>query len=189
MRKTMLTMAVISAFMTYGTLNVPAKAQNADLDNVLEQMGAETIRDVKPDIAFPANSDEYEILGKNAILRVEASSVVASELPLRSVYAEMMGVRIPLQRILSADRAYNARSEKTSQVSFYIVPVQVVKKKFRLAADFSGSRKDFGFMSYDEGEAVEGAPAFIRLDEYDNPSEPDMKAVHHLLLREYPGDF
>ena len=55
----------------------------------------------------------------------------------------------------------------------------------RIVVDFNGSRAGFGVGPAD----VSGAPAFVRLDEYDTPAEPDANAVVALLSREYPQDF
>ena len=64
-----------------------ARAQDKQIDDVLRKLGGEAIRQIHTDICFPATSEEYEALGKNAILMLESSSAIGTELPLRSVYA------------------------------------------------------------------------------------------------------
>lgn len=72
---------------------------SAEVDRALAEMGMAPTRGVDSDICYPATAQEYEALGKNAILMLTSSSVLATELPLRSAYLEVKGVRVPLQRI------------------------------------------------------------------------------------------
>lgn len=185
MRTSTITAALAAAVIA--STATPALAQSSA--EIMKGMGLESTRTIDGDIAYPATSDEYDALGKNAVLMVDASSVVASELPLRSVYAVVNGVRIPLRRIMLGDKRYNEEEQHTRQVSFHLVPIQVLKNKVALQADFGGSRTGFGFMSFGKGEAVSGAPAFVRLDEYDAPGEPDPDATVAMIRREYPDRF
>ena len=64
----------------------PAVAQVTDPAVIedLTRQGLEQTRKVHFDLCFPASSEEYLGLGKNAIVMLEASSVNAAELPLRT---------------------------------------------------------------------------------------------------------
>ena len=168
----------------------PSPAEAQDVDAALKPIGAEAIRSVDSDLCLPADSEEYVALGKNAVLMLTARSAIAAELPLRSVYVSAKGLRIPLQRW--------ARMEKTTrddgssaQVSFYLIPIYLTKMKAALEVDFAGDRKAFGVMSFAEGAGYysKDTPAFVRLDEYDDPSEPDSQRLAGLLKREYPDYF
>ena len=79
----------------------------------------------------------------------------------------------------------------TEQVSFYLIPIQITKMDAELVVDFSGERKSFGVQKFTKsaGYYSTDAPPFVRLDEYDNPSEPDAPALAALLAREYPEYF
>ena len=160
------------------------------VDSVLKNLGVESIRNIDADICFPATAEEYAELGKNAIVMLTSSSAISTELPLKAVYAMRNGVRIPLQRITSLDKSIHAQSGRTSQVSFYLMPIQLMKQDARILADFNGQRRGFGFFSFSAAEGIDpGAPAFARLDEYDDPSEPDMATVQAVVLREFPDHF
>lgn len=78
-----------------------------------------------------------------------------------------------------------------NRVSFYLIPIQITKMEAELEVDFSGERKAFGVQKFSKGAGYfdKDAPAFVRLDEYDDPSEPDAKALAALLAREYPDYF
>ena len=70
------------------------------------------------------------------------------------------------------------------------MPTQLMKHDARILADFDGQRRGFGFFSFSAAEGIDaGAPAFVRLDEYDDPSDADMPAVQSVLMREYPDHF
>lgn len=169
---------------------VSAQVPSANIDRVPRELDAETIREIEADICFPATSEEYAALGKHAILMLKTSSAISTELPLRSVYVMYKGVRIPLQKIAILDKHDDAASSKTLQVSFYLLPIQLMKVDARVLADFNGERKAFSFMSFSAKDGLdEQAPSFARLDEYDTPVEPDGAAVELVLVREYPEFF
>lgn len=180
-------MTALLATAAIALTTTPAFAQSSA--EIMKGMGLESTRTIDGDIAYPADSDEYDALGKNAVLMVDASSVVASELPLRTVYAVVNGVHIPLRRIMLGDKRCDEGDQHTRQISFHLVPIQALKNKVSLQADFGGSRTGFGFMSFGKGEAVSGAPAFVRLDEYDAPGEPEPDATLAMIKREYPDRF
>lgn len=164
-----------------------ARAQDKQIDDVLRELGGEAIRQIHTDICFPATSEEYESLGKNAILMLESSSAVGTELPLRSVYAMRKGVRIPLFRVYLLSKRRNAAGDRATQVSFYLLPIEFMKADVQLLADFSGDRRGFGFMSFTAKHGLDrNAPAFARLDEYDAPTDPDPAIVTAVIAREYP---
>lgn len=159
---------------------------------VLERLGTEAIRMADSDLCLPLNADEYEALGKNGVLRIEASSAISSELPIKSAYLEIMGLQFPLTRIVAFGK-YQDEAPATSkgtrywhQVTFYRVPLNLIKQSARLAIDFRGARRGFGVTVF---EPSSERPAFVRLDEYDTASEPDQAALAALLEREYPNDF
>ena len=165
----------------------PAQAQDQDIDAIFEDLGVEVSRKIDADIALPATAAEYEATGKNAILMLQSASAISTELPLRSVYAQTNGVRIPLQRLALLDKLEPAPgSTYTTQISFYLLPVYLMKLDTHILADFSGERRGFGFSTFSKKEISSDIPAFIRLDEYDQPSEPDMNAVGAMIAREYP---
>jgi hypothetical protein len=74
------------------------------------------------------------------------------------------------------------------QTSFYLIPIMHIKAGAYLKVDFQGARSDFGVSKFNR-DAVAGAPSFVRLDEYDSPSDPDLDATAQLLAREYPDFF
>lgn len=175
-------------------LVVPSAAPAAQKspEDILARIGAETIRTVNSDLCYPASAEEYEALGKNGVIRLDATSAIATELPLKSVYLEAKGLRIPLRRIVMLEKVEDAAPTTAKgtrywhQVSFYLAPLNIIRAGARLAADFTGSRHDFGIMTYSPSA---NGPAFVRLDEYNTPSEPDSSALTALLEREYPDDF
>ncbi len=169
-----------------GLLAVPAISQAQEYDPISET-GGEAIRSISFDLCLPADGHEYEALGKNAIIMLTSSTAIAPELPLKSVFVEIDGNRVPLQRIARA--VLSAKGDRIEQVSFYLVSIQLTKKTSRLAADFQGARSDFGIGSFGPEFYPSDAPAFVRLDEYDNPSEPDPDVLAALLAREYPAYF
>jgi hypothetical protein len=177
----------IAAAISLLSMPETAQAQDGKIDEVLRKLGGEAVREIHTDICFPATSEEYEALGKNAILMLDSSSAVGTELPLRSVYAMRKGVRIPLYRVYLLGKQHNAAGDRTTQVSFYLLPIEFMKADVQLLADFSGDRRGFGFMSFNAKEGLDrAAPAFARLDEYDQPSDPDPAVVTAVIAREYP---
>lgn len=164
----------------------PTKAaaqQNANLaDNV--------VRQIEFDICLPATAEEYEELGKFAILMLESESAISTELPLKSAYVMHNGVRIPLQKVFALDRQQKDDGAGVIQTSFYLLPIQIMRSDARLLADFRGERKEFGITTFSKSEGLDpAAPAFARLDAYNTPFDPDMKAVERVILREYPNYF
>ena len=158
-----------------------------DPEKILARLGAHTIRGVSSDLCYPATAEEYEAIGKNAVLMLKASSALSTELPLKSAYLEVKGLHVPLQRFALLDE--HAISDaggdaKTEQVSFYLVPLALLKEASSLAVDFTGDRKSFGVLYFERGKALDNAPAFVRLDEYNSASDPDMGAVRALMARE-----
>jgi hypothetical protein len=175
--------SVAAALMALA-IPVPAQSQSPQLPAELEE---QVIRSIGFDLCLPADGAEYEKIGKNAVIMLTASTAISSELPLKSVFVEIGGVRIPLQRLARLDATQNG--DRTKQVSFYLVPIQLTKKSSRLAADFTGGRGDFGIATFGPAFYAKGAPGFARLDEYDDPSEPDPASLAALLVREYPEFF
>lgn len=172
------------------TANAQLAAQTAKskADAILREMGGEAIRTVDTDICLPATAEEYEALGKNAILMLESSSAISTELPLRRVYAIHKGVRLPLHRIITMEKTEDESGSQSRQVSFYLLPIQLMKSNAKVEVDFTGERTGFGILTFTEEDGLdEGAPAFARLDEYNDPSDPDPTAVADILAREYPA--
>jgi hypothetical protein len=165
---------------------IPAFAQK-DIDTILKSIGGETIREVSSDIAYPADSEEYAELGKNAVVMLDASAAITRELPLRSVYLEVNDVRVPLQRLVVLPKYADPKSGKTHQISFYLIPIHHMKFTARLVADFSGARTGFGITNFPQN--LNDAPAFVRLDETDFPEEPNSNAAAKLIAREWPSFF
>jgi hypothetical protein len=118
---------------------VGAEAQTSTkLPQALRALGAEPIRQVESDICFPATAEEYDRLGGNAILMLNASSAVSTELPLKSVYVLRTGVRIQLQKVDAVTKHVDAGGHAT-QVSYYLLPIQLMKADAELLADFAGA--------------------------------------------------
>lgn len=166
---------------------VPKKS----FDEVLDSMGIDPSRGTDFDLCYPANSDEYEALGKHGVVRIDAQSILSSELPLTRAYLTVKGLNFPLRMLVTLDKVKDDQANKRGvqywrQVSFYLVPLNLLKGKggADLSVDFNGPRRGF-----EAGSIGSQGPAFVRLDEYDTPSEPDMKALATLLAREYPDDF
>jgi hypothetical protein len=170
----------------------PAAPPPKEPEDVLRDFGASIIRGVDMDICFPATSGEYEALGKNAILMLSSWTAVPTELPLKSAYLEVGGIRVPLQRIARSRMREELKGGETyaEQTSFYLLPISLLKKTGEIAVDFKGPRTSFGVSSYSpKSSLLKGAPSFVRLDEYDAPSEADMAVVETVLRREYPNDY
>lgn len=163
---------------------VPVAAQTPD---PLQDLSKQMVRSIGFDLCLPIDAIEYEALGKHAVIRLDTSTAIASELPLKSVYVDIRGVNVPLRRIWRSEVAQNG--DRYEQVSFYVVPIQFTKTKGRLQADFSGERRGFGIYSFGPTIYDDDAPAFVRLDAYDSPGEPDDGALRKLLIREYPDLF
>lgn len=163
--------------------------------DVLKLLEEQTVRGVSFDVCYPADEQEYDALGKNAVVMATAYTVLPSELPLRTAYVTSKGIRVPLQRIAIFDKHERPSSSAankvyTEQVSFYLMPIYLMKKDAELAVDFAGPRRGFGVTTYSEKKGLDpNVPAFIRLDDYDAPSDPDTAAVRKLLQREYPDFF
>ena len=148
------------------------------------------VRHISIDICLPATAEEYEELGKHAIVALDSTSAISTELPLRSVYLMHKGVRIQLQKIAELPKKQNVDGSSASQTSFYLIPIQMMKSDARILADFKGGRTNFGIMSFSKSEGLDtGAPAFARLDAYDTPFDPNMEAAQRVILREFPSYF
>ena len=176
----------ISAIMFVAT---GQPAISTTTSNPVADAGFDAIRHAGYDLCFPANAAEYEAVGKFGILRVAASSVNSEELPLRSVYLSVDGLIVPLQRITVDDAIEDAEQDARGirywrQNSFYLIPLNLLRKSPDLEVDFRGSRRGFGIgaLSIDQH-----TPAFVRLDDYPVPSQPDSDALVTLLKREYPS--
>ncbi len=180
--------ALVSSFLCVGSAWAsPSKSA----EQSLAQLGMETIRSASYDLCLPARAEEYEALGKHAILRIEARSAIATELPLKAVYVAVGGIPVAFRRIILLDKweGRDPSEEKSTswhQVSFYLVPLNLLKDAPALLVDFTGQRTGFGIGKIQFGP---GAPSFVRLDEYDTPSEPSSDAINEILRREYPDDF
>ncbi len=183
--KLFISMALAAA--AFALTPASAQGQQQSVDQVLKKMGLEATRAIDTDICYPNTGEEYEALGKNAILMVKSSAAVSTELPLRTVYVIYKKARIALQRVALMDKTVDPETSKALQISFYLLPIQYMKGDTQLFADFAGERKDFGFYSFTaKGGLGKEAPAFARLDEYDTPGDADLSAVASLLAREYP---
>lgn len=166
---------------------------NPNIDDVMASLGATVAREVTFDIALPANSAEYEALGKHAILMLEATSALPSELPLRSTYVVANDIRVPLQRVavLPSREVTTRRGDQeetySRQIAFYLIPIYLLKQDARLMVDFAGRRDGFGISRFPLSLA--GAPTFIRADDYPFPSEPDLQSAGAVIVREFPAAF
>lgn len=161
-------------------------AQNIDASAITDNI----VRQISIDICLPATAEEYEELGKHVIIALDSTSAISTELPLRSVYVMHKGVRIPLQKITELPKQQKADGSSTTQTSFYLMPIQLMKSDARIMADFRGGRIGFGITSFSKSEGLDaGAPAFARLDAYDTPFDPDMEAVKRVVLREFSSYF
>ena len=164
-----------------------AQMRRADpIGDIAATLGLQTIRGVDTDICFPANAVEYEALGKTAILMLDASTAISTELPLKAAYVTTKGVRVPLQRV--ALLAPTEDAGRTHQIAFYLLPIHLMKSDASLAADFTGARRGFGVSTFSARSIPDAMPAFARLDEYDQPSDADIDAVKRVLAREYPDE-
>lgn len=160
------------------------------IEEALAGMGIEAVRAIDSDICFPATAEEYAALGKNAVVMLRSSTAISTELPLRSVYIMIRGVRVPLHRIALFDKQKNDDSSRVTQVSFYLLPIKYMKTDTQVLADFEGGRTGFSLTTFSSSEGLpESAPAFARLDAYDDPTDPDPATLGKLLAREYPDYF
>ena len=164
----------------------------ADPVQTLRDHGIAATRQVASDLCLPSTAEEYQAMGRNGVIRLEASTLLPAELPLQRVYLFVNGLRVPLHSLAQFDKREDAPSRNSGgetywrQVSFYLAPLNLIKAGAQVMVDFSGQRADFGVTTYKLGQ---NAPAFVRLDDYDTPSEPDADAIVALLGREYPADF
>lgn len=71
------------------------------------------MRSVDFDVCYPATDQEYESMGKNAVVMLTASSVSSSELPLEAAYVRMNGIRVPLQRLAVSTQARRSKRDRT----------------------------------------------------------------------------
>jgi hypothetical protein len=177
-------------FLATSTGDSSARSQPRDnTDRVLRGL-LEPTREISFDVCFPATGQEYVALGKHAIVMLTSSSAISSELPLRSVYVMRSGVRVPLHRIALLEKHVDSASSRATQVSFYLLPIQLMKTDAVLLADFTGERSGFSISRFSATNGLDpSAPAFARLDEYDTPSDPDPAVIAQVLAREYPDYF
>jgi hypothetical protein len=71
-----------------------------------------------------------------------------------------------------------------------LLPIYLIRRDAELLVDLNGKRSGFEVITFSARKGLgPGVPAFIRLDEYDTPTDPDMSAVKELLRREYPEYF
>jgi len=187
-RKATFSAVIAATILAAGT---PWAAPTKSVEQSLSELGMETIRSASYDLCLPATAEEYEALGKHAILRIEARSAIATELPLKAAYVSVGGFPILFRRIILADKwegrdLLSDKAPSWHQVGFYLVPLNLLKNSPELLVDFTGRRAGFGIGSIQYGA---GAPSFVRLDEYNTPSEPSAEAINEILRREYPADF
>src|SRR5690242_17587159 len=132
-------MSVFLAFV--GLLGAPAVAKPQKTpEQIIKELGGAVVRGVHYDICFPADASEYAALGKNAVVKLTASTAVGTELPLRSAYLNVKGVRVPLQRVALLDPRHLQRSgeDYLEQASFYLAPLSLLKAATDLNVDFTG---------------------------------------------------
>jgi len=153
----------------------------------LPDLAKQTVRSIGFDLCLPIDAVEYEALGKHAVIKLVTTTAIAAELPLKSVFVDVRGVQVPLRRIWRS--AVTQDGDRYEQVSFYLVPLHFTKLESRLLADFNGQRRGFGIYSFGPATYDDDAPAFVRLDAYDSPGEPDDEVLRKLLVREYPDFF
>lgn len=172
---------------------VAAAPKQKAKDLTTREIGQGIIRAVDYDLCLPATAEEYEAIGKNAVLRLSASSVLSTELPLQRVYLSTKGLKVPLRKLMDFPLSKTVEGtdplkpgDRWEQASFYLVPINLIKAGGDLLADFRGARTGFGVGSLSMKST---SPVFLRLDEYDTPGEPEPKALSEMITREYPADF
>lgn len=182
------------AFAALAATSPAVAAPKSKADNFsIRDLGQSIIRASNFDVCLPATAEEYEALGKNAVVRLSTTSVLSTELPLQRVYLSAKGLSVPLRKL--ADRPMHKTVEgadpmkpgdRWEQASFYLVPINLIKAGGDLLVDFRGARTGFKAGALRMEPTV---PAFLRLDEYDTPGEPDITALAAMIRREYPDDF
>lgn len=183
---------LFKVFAPFLVCGIAFSANATQLDSAADQkfITDNLVRQISFDICLPASAEEYEELGKYAIIALDSSTAISTELPLRSVYLTHKGVRIPLQKVVELVKKEAPNGSGATQTSFYLVPIQMMKSDAKLLADFKGERKGFGITTFSEREGLDpAAPAFARLDAYNVPFDPDMNAVKRVILREFPSYF
>ncbi|HEY3798377.1 MAG TPA: hypothetical protein VGL58_08485 [Caulobacteraceae bacterium] len=148
--------------------------------------GVTASRNAHSDIALPRDSDEYDSLGKNAVLMIEANSFDRNELPISRTYVDTNGVKISLRGIASFPiqlRQSQNGERYFSQTTFYLLPVSLIKVAGTLQIDFK-ERRGFGISDFPQG-----LPSFLAADDYDVAGDPVESALKRLLIREYPTFF
>jgi TPR repeat protein len=143
-----------------------ANQSSLSVDQALEQMAKEysdhaTDRVVRDDIAFPANEEEYENLGKHAILLLAAVTHDPAELPIGRVYLEEEDGVIELQKIGSL-LCRTPRGSAVERVlgpyrenAFYLLPISSYFQKAKLVIDFARNRSAFQLMQFPEEVKVD----------------------------------
>jgi hypothetical protein len=76
------------------------------------------------------------VLGKHAIVPLDSTSAISSELPIGSVYFMHRGVLAQLQKVGELPKKQNADRSSATQTSFYLTPVQMMKSVARLLVNF-----------------------------------------------------
>jgi hypothetical protein len=169
---------------------VPLSSLNKRIEETAAEYGRKyppgaITRYIEFDIAYPADAAEYAAVGKYAVLLLAACSHDASELPLARVYVRDRA----LKRIGSAVRAVPAGSQAHKVLgenrvdSFYLVPVDLLRGKDALLADFAKNRTGFVVSS-----DFDLPPDFILKDAAPKvSSRPSLVAIRTMIDREYPG--
>jgi len=79
------------------------QSSKEELDRVAAELGLESLRGIDYDICFPNSPEEYEKLGKNAIILIKASAAVSTELPIKSTYIAYGGEKFNLHKIYTTE--------------------------------------------------------------------------------------
>lgn len=189
--------AVVFALVT-GLAAGPTSPQAPEkgVDELLEMVEPHVLRKVDFDLCYPSTREEYDALGKNAVVMLIASTVDTVELPLKSAFIETKRGRLALKEIAvfeKQERPSATAPKKTyiEQISFYLLPISAMERDSRLLVDFAVHREAFGIATFTArgGFKSGDVPPFIRGHEHEAPSEPDWRALVELLVREYPAQF
>jgi hypothetical protein len=98
-------------------------------------------------------------------------------------------VRVPLHRIAFLEEHVASVSSRATQVSFYLLPIQLMKTDAVLLADFTGERSELSITVFRNEWPRSKRAGFARLDEYDTPSDSDPAVIAQVRAREYPDYF
>jgi hypothetical protein len=143
------------------------------------------------DIAFPANAEEYKLLGKHAVLFVIAVTRDKAELPCKRIYLKQGKHEIDMQIITArqvkvADPVVQKAFGTYSQEILYLLPMYLIQAVPNLMIDWATNRNEF-FVG-EIGNHVLGMIPYFKNDTNNTGAsleKTDKKALERMMIREF----